>query len=305
MKTKLLCMAVALCMAMSAMAQYVYDASGSKRLGKIENNYIYDSSGGHPLVQFNGVFATDVRSGRHLHQFRNDGRVMDGSGGTCVGVIKSSGQVMDATGGNTIGYIENGYAWDKYRTKKLGKYSGVSVRDAAYFFFFYLNRSSGSSDDSGPTRVVADATSKLPKVTIYDRDRSAMGVLFGSEYFVSNVNPDIRFDFKKTNEGMTILRKGELFATVGKDGKTVYTKKGDVYGIVDENGNAFLANGEQYGVIKEDGKVFATPGLEMPFGIVTAWEYDRHIVGLVYFVCYYGVLHTYYKEQAKKKEQAE
>ncbi len=45
-----------------------------------------------------GVFATDVRSGRHLHQFRNDGRVMDGS--------------------------------------------------------------------------------------IYDRDRSAMGVLFGSEYFV-------------------------------------------------------------------------------------------------------------------------
>jgi len=137
---RMLCMAVTLCVTTAAMAQDLYDASGGTRIGKIQNNYIYDASGGKILAQINGDYVTDYVSGRHINQFMSDGRVMDGSGGTCVGFIKIDGRVMDGSGGHTLGYVERGKVYDKTHSKTIGHFRDVNVRDVAYYYFFFPKR---------------------------------------------------------------------------------------------------------------------------------------------------------------------
>ena len=299
MKTskRLFVLAVILCVATAMTAQDLRDRSCSKIIGRIFGNSITDVASGRTIAQFQGERVVQLSTGKTLHRITSDGKVIDESKGYSVGQIESNGRITK--NGDKVGRIENGNVYDK-NENRIGMYSGVSLQQAAYFYFFLPKISAPAN--SGEKKEAVPSTPKADRISIYDRDRRSMGQLVNSERFVSSTKDGPTYEFKKTNEGLTITRNGEYLAHVGKDGKTVYTKHGErVYGIVDKDGNAFLESGEQYGIINKDGQVFATKTLDMPFGIITAQKYDRQIVGLIYFVCYYGILHNYYKELKKKE----
>lgn len=304
MKTskRLLLLAVAFSMALGLSAQNLYDASGGRIIGSITGNDIRDASGGYILAQFDGGRVMDYNTGRMLNRIESDGRVMDASGGRCVGRIESDGRVMDGSGGRRLGSVENGIVYGN-NGKIIGKYNGISALRAAYYYFFFPKKGASPSAGKNPTtKPTTPAKPQVKKTVLYDRDKHPMGTLYGSDYFISTTSNGLRWDFKKTANGMTILRGGECFGTVGKDNKTIYYKNTNkIYGYVDEKGNAFFNTGEQFGVIRNDGWVYATSGLDMPFGYIADKNFDRHTVGLLYFVCYYSVLHNYYKEISKDK----
>ena len=299
--------AMAMCMAMGVMAQNLYDASGGRVIGKIYNNCIYDASGGRVIGRIDGERMMDGSGGRTLNYIQSDGRVMDGSGGYCVGHIESDGRVMDGSGGRTLGYVENGSVYDSSHGRKIGQYQGVEMKYVAYYYFFFPNKKAASTSTTtapkkpGVTTATTPSGPQVKKTVIYDRDKKPLGTIYGTDYFISSSKNAIKFEFKKTNDGITILRQGQYYANIGKDNETIYAKQGtEIYARVDGKGNAFLKTGEQYGVIRDDGYVYATKSLDMPFGYVADKNFDRRMVGLMFFVCYYGVLHDYYKAVSNK-----
>ena len=310
MKTRISMMLLGITLFMSTgiMAQALYDTNGNK-IGKIADGKIWDTFNGRIVARIDGERITDGSGANILNYIRSNGRVMDKTGGNCLGYINSSGRVTDKTGVTTVGFVEGRYVYDKTHGKRIGEHTNADPVYVAYFFFFFpegqkilaaREKRSMTTKREGIANKVTPAKEKTTK--IYNRDRNLMGTLYGNDYFISATKNGIRYDFKKTSEGLTILRQGSYLAHVGKDDKTVYVKHGEkVYGVVDENGNAYLESGEQYGVIKNDGMVYATKSLDMPFGYVGSQDFDRHTVGLLYFVCYYGILHEYYKEVDSKK----
>lgn len=311
-RSQLILFVAALLMSTGISAQKLYSPDG-RYIAKISDNEIWDASLARVVARINGERITDY-GGNTLNYIKSDGRVLDKTGSNRVGWINNGGRIVRDGHDVILGFVEDTRnVYDKSQ-KKMGWYEGVDPVYVAYYYFFFPGKnkavpsanSSGSGSGSNGTKQsegnVKAAQPKVKTTNIYDRDRKLMGTLYGTDYFISSTKNGIRYDFKKTNEGLTILRQGTYLAHVGKDNKTVYTKHGEaVYGIVDENGNAYLDSGEQYGVIKKDGMVYATKSLDMPFGYVSSQDFDRHTVGLIYFVCYYGILHNYYKEVDSKK----
>ena len=292
-------LAAYLFVAIGMSAQRLYNADG-KTIGRIDGNAIYHAYNSTIFARFESDKVVEFGTGQTLNRFGSDGRIYDKNGNVCLGRLESNGQVDEGYNYNKIGTVKDGFVFDK-DGNRIGRYENVSDLRAAYFFFFFKKDLATSS---APKTLSPNARiTQSNQITLYDRNKRPMGVLYGKDYFLSSTKNGPKFEFKKTDEGLTILRDGKYLANVGKDNKTVYTKQGEqVYSIVDEQGNAFLPTGEQYGVIREDGQVFATKDLDMPFGIITAPDYDRHIAGLLYFVCYYGILHDYYKKISVKEE---
>lgn len=297
-KNHLILFAVSLLISTGITAQKLYSPDG-RFIGRISDNEIWDASLARVVGRINGERITDI-GGNTLNYIKSDGRVMDKTGANRLGWINSNGIVKDSHD-VVLGFVENRNVYDKSHVKKMGWYEGIDMVYAAYYYFFFPEKSKTLSSGGAGSNVKV-TPSKVKTTRIYDRDRKLMGTLYGTDYFISSTKNSIRYDFIKNDKGLTILRQGTYLAHVGKDNKTVYTKHGEeVYGIVDENGNAYLASGEQYGIIKNDGMVYATKSLDMPFGYVSSQDFDHHTVGLIYFVCYYGILHNYYKEVDGKK----
>ena len=299
MKKRFLFLAASLFLAIGMAAQRLYDVSGNT-IGRIDGDVIYRGNYGKILARFESNRVVDVDTGQTLNRFDSNGRFYDKNGNKCLGRLESNGQVDEGYSYNKMGTVKDGFVFDR-SGNRIGKYENVSDLRAAYFFFFFKKDLPASS---APKPLSPNArTTKANQITLYDRNKRPMGTLYGKDYFLSSTKNGPKIEFKKTDEGLTILRDGKYLANVGKDGKTVYTKHGEeIYSVVDEQGNAYLPTGEQYGVIREDGQVFATKDLDMPFGIIAVSDYDRHLAGLIYFVCYYGILHDYYKKIGEKKE---
>lgn len=58
------------------------------------------------------------------------------------------------------------------------------------------------------SKEAVPSTPKADRISIYDRDRRSMGQLINSERFVSSTKDGPTYEFKKTNEGLTITRNG-------------------------------------------------------------------------------------------------
>ena len=317
MKTvkRLFSLAVALCMATGMMAQYLYDASGGTTIGRISGNRIYDASGGNTIGRIEGERILDGSGGKTLNRIMSDGRVMDSSGGNVVGYIRSNGQVMDKTNGNTLGYVENGNVYDKSHGNKIGQYRGVDAKYAAYYYFFFPGRKVSATTAKKPATTATKT--QAPKITnalepqvketiLYDRDKRKLGTLYGTERYVSTIATGYIFTFNKTNDGITVNRRDKYFCNIGKDNKTIYCNQGkDVYAIVDEQGNAFNTDGKQYGKIEDDGRVIinTTKYPNYTFGYIGSKDFDRHMMGLMYFVCYFNTLLDVYEQLDKQKEE--
>lgn len=313
MKTshRLIALAATLFIAMAATAQNLYDASGGTIIGKIANNTIYDASGGYSIGKINGERIMDGSGGRTLNHIKSDGKVMDSSGGYVVGYIRSNGAVMDKSNGRALGYVENGNVYDSSHGTKIGQYRGVDPKYVAYYYFFFPNRKSTTATTKKPANTapqkVTDALTPRPKgVVVYDRDMRAMGTLWDADRFVSSVTNGFVFYFKKTEDGTLIQLHEKYFANVGKDNKTIYCNNGkDVYGIIDEKGNAYTTDGRMFGEILPNGDVVAHTKAKgtIPYGHVKDKDADRHMLGILYFVCYYDTLWDIYEKLDKQKAQ--
>ncbi|MBP5339993.1 MAG: hypothetical protein J6Z14_11965 [Prevotella sp.] len=312
MKTikRILSLIAALCLTMTMSAQYLYDASGGTTIGKISGNNIYDASGGTTIGRINGERIMDGSGGRTLNHIKSDGRVMDSSGGYVVGYIRSNGQVMDKTNGHTLGYVENGNVYDSSHGNKIGQYRGVEAKYAAYFYFFFPNKkqtptAAKKPANTTPQKVTNALTPKPKGISLYDRDMRKMGTFWDNDRFVSTVTNGFLFTFKKTDEGIIVHDRGKYLCTLGKDNKIYYNEGKSVYAIIDEKGNAFSEDGEQYGILREDGEVFINRNGEqnIPFGHIKDKDYDRQLMGVLYFVCYYTPLIGIYEKLDKEKEK--
>lgn len=320
MKTRkrLFLLAVVLCMATGMMAQYLYDASGGRTIGKISGNRIYDASGGITIGRIDGERIMDGSGGRTLNRIKPDGRVMDSSGGYVVGYIRSNGQVMDKSNGYTLGYVENGNVYDKSHGNKIGQYRNVDAKYVAYYYFFFPDRKVNIATTQ-PTKQPTTQTTNQPvqKITnaldppvkqtvLYDRDKRKIGTLYGTERFVSATKGGYVFTFIKTGDGITINLRDKYFCNIRND-SVFYNNGKSVYGVIDKQGTAFDDEGKQYGKIEDDGTI-AVDSPRHPnctLGYVTDKDYDRQTIGIMYFVCYYQTLFDIYAELDKQKAQAD
>ena len=316
-KKRLFLLAAALCMATGMMAQYLYDASGGRTIGKISGNRIYDASGGYTIGQINGERIMDGSGGRTLNYIKSNGQVMDSSGGYTVGYIRNNGQVMDKSGGYTLGYVENGYVYDKSHGTKIGQYRGVDVKYVAYYYFFFPNRKVNNAATKPTPQTTKQPTPQTTKVTnaldppvkqtaLYDRDKRKIGTLYGKERFVSATKGGYVFTFVKTGDGITINLRDKYFCEFRND--TIFYNNGkSVYGVIDKQGTAFEEDGSKYGWIEDDGRI-AVDSKRHPnctLGYVTDKDFDRQTIGIMYFVCYYQTLFDIYAELDKQKAQAD
>lgn len=313
---RLFLLATALCIATGMTGQGLYDASGGTTIGRISNNRIYDASDGTTIGRIEGERILDGGGGRTLNYIKSDGRVMDGSGGYTVGYIKSNGQVMDKSGGYTLGYVENGNVYDKSHGTRIGRYSGVAAKYAAYYYFFFPDRkvnttaaakkAAATTTKQAAPRVTNALEAPVKQTPLYDRNRQTLGTLYGTERYLSvNASKDgYVFTFKKGDEGITVNLHDKYLCNIGKDKKTVYINSGkDVYCIIDEQGNAFDTDGSQFGKIESDGRI-AVDSPRHPdctLGYVGGSGYDRQLVGVLFFVCYYNMLFDVYAEIDKQK----